>query len=74
MMPVAAAGVFWAAGTFAENLLGGASGSDLERPWNEPGGISGVLEGNDEGEGGTDPEGGEASVEETGPAPAPKKK
>jgi len=73
-MPVAAAGVFWAAGTFAENLLGGASGSDLERPWNEPGGISGVLEGNDEGEGGTDPEEGEASVEETGPAPAPKKK
>ena len=73
-MPVAAAGVFWAAGSFAENLLGGASGSDLERPWNEPGGISGVLEGNDEGEGGTDPEGGEASVEETGPAPAPKKK
>ena len=71
-MPVAAAGVFWAAGSFAENLLGGSSDSfngGFEVPMEEafP----------EEAEGGADPEGGaegEASIGETGPATAPKKK
>jgi len=62
-MPVAAAGVFWAAGSFAENLLGGSSDSfdgGFEAPMEE------AFPEEAEGE--------EASIEETGPATAPKKK
>ena len=68
-MPVAFAGTFWAAGSFAENLLGGSSdsfdgGFDLHMEEDFP----------SEAEGGEE---GKASVEETlpsVPAPAPKKK
>ena len=73
-IPVALAGATWIAGSFAEDLLGGASGSDLERPWNEPGGISGVLEGNDEGEGGSDPIGEAVPEKVLPPKSIPRKK
>ena len=62
-MPVAAAGVFWAAGSFAENLLGGSSDS-----------FDGGFEAPMEEDFPEEAEGEEASIEETGPATAPKKK
>ena len=65
-MPVAFAGTFWAAGSFAENLLGGSSdsfdgGFEVPMPEGFP----------SEAEGGSDPEGGEegkASVDEPLPS------
>ena len=62
-MPVAAAGAFWVAGSFAEGILAGRDGFE---------GLEDTLpseEGFPE-----ESEGGEASIEETGPATAPKKK
>jgi hypothetical protein len=62
-MPVAAAGAFWVAGSFAENLLGGSSDS-----------FDGGFELPMEEDFPEEAEGEEASIEETGPATAPKKK